>query len=659
MKPNVKDIPNPGRLITDNHPGASRKTTKRLLAADTFAQVGSAETEVHLTGPLGARLGDMIENQVIATDVDALTQPFAVPDERHGRWQSEFWGKYMHSAVPFRDLTGDARLAANIERGLDRILAAQVPDGYIGNYVEERRAAAGRGWDVWGMKYTMMGLIHYCDGAKGGEKSGKALAAAKRLCDYLIAGIGLNGRRGHAVWQTGSWSGMPSSSVLEPVMWLYNRTEDEKYLDFATFIVKGLTEPPTGPRLVDLALKGIPVGERNGYGWKPKEDPVPSEHSRLKAYEMMSCYQGLVEYWEVKRRREKGNSRKVENLLRAAVATVKDIARTEVNLAGGCSSVEEWFHGAEKQHLPASRLQETCVTITWMRLLEKLLAVTVEPWYADEFEKTFYNAYLAALRRDGGEFAAYTPLNGSRSHGMDHCHLHTNCCNANGPRGFLAFLRALIQTRENTAFFNFYASGTAAATLPASGRKVTFDTYTHYPKDGFVRIVNRTPGTNRFTLALRIPAWSAKTTVTVDGKPVAAEVRPGAYCLIERDWTSGDGIDIYFDLATRIHRLPGHVAFTRGPVALARDTRFADGPLDEPLREVALKDDFAPMFTPVRSPGDDIRMAFAALLPLGVHSENPDGALPSVVRFCDYASAANLWRPDHACRLWLPAEIPR
>ncbi len=71
-----------------------------------------------------------------------------------------------------------------------------------------------------------------------------------------------------------------------------------------------------------------------------------------------------------------------------------------------------------------------------------------------------------------------------------------------------------------------------------------------------------------------------------------------------------------------------------------------------------LKDDFAPTFTPVRSPCDDIRMVFAAILPLGVNSENPDGALPSVVRFCDYASAANLWRTDNPCRLWLPVEHP-
>ena len=593
--------------------------------------------ETHLTGPLAARFDAMLAKHVAATDVDTLVRPFAPADEKHGRWQSEFWGKWMHSAAPFAEMTGCPLLKAKVARGLEAILAAQEPGGYIGNYTDETRM--GRGWDVWGVKYTLMGLLHTSDP--------RALEAAKRLCDYLIAELGPNGRRGVAVWQTGSWCGMPSSSVLEPVMWLYNRTHEKRYLDFADFLVRGMTEEEKGPRLVDLALKGVPVADRNGYGFTAAETNVSHKlHNRLKSYEEISCYQGLLEYYQAK-----GG----DDLLRATVMTAKEIAADEVNLAGGCSREENWFHGAAKQHLPSFRLQETCVTVTWMRFMEKLLEVTGDPWCADEFEKTFYNAYLAALRRDGGDFAAYTPLNGSRSSGMDHCHLHLNCCNANGPRGFLAFLRTAFTAKEDTAFVNLYASGVHTAKLPKSGRTVSFDAYTHYPKDRFVRLVNRTPGEQRFTLALRIPAWSAKTVVTVEGEPIA-DVKAGDYLRIDRTWKPGDGIDVFFDLSLRVHRLANHVAFTRGPIALARDTRFGDGPLDEPLREAALAADFAPAFVAVRSGDADIAMAFAAVLPLGAHSENPDGALPSVVRFCDYASAANLWRPDNACRLWLPVE---
>lgn len=53
---------------------------------------------------------------------------------------------------------------------------------------------------------------------------------------------------------TGNYIGMPSSSVLEPVMYLYNRTRQDKYLDFAKYIVKQW-ETPEGPRLISKAMR--------------------------------------------------------------------------------------------------------------------------------------------------------------------------------------------------------------------------------------------------------------------------------------------------------------------------------------------------------------------------------------------------------------------
>ena len=60
---------------------------------------------------------------------------------------------------------------------------------------------------------------------------------------------------------TGNYIGMPSSSVLEPVMYLYNRTRQDKYLDFAKYIVKQW-ETPEGPRLISKAIADIPVAGR-------------------------------------------------------------------------------------------------------------------------------------------------------------------------------------------------------------------------------------------------------------------------------------------------------------------------------------------------------------------------------------------------------------
>ena len=619
------------------------------LATTAAASSSCDGVNVRLRGPVSNRLDKMIRNHVIATDTAYITEPFLEKTERTNRWQTEFWGKYMHAAAPFWVYTGDAQLERNIEYGLANVLKSQEPGGYIGNYPDDVRC--DKGWDVWGMKYTLLGLIHYYDAfrERNPENAKKALAAAERLCDYLIAEIGPNGKRGRVLWETGAWGGLPSSSILEPVVWLYNRTKEQRFLDFATFVVKGMSEPENGPRLIDLALKGVSVADRNSY--MTDKAPKHSHPNRSKAYEMMSCYQGLVEYYETTGRKD---------CLDAAVAAADQIIRDEINIAGGCACAEIWFHGAKKQHLPYTHLQETCVTITWMRLVEKLLALTGDPKYADELEKTFYNIYLASMHPSCAEFAAYTPLNGTRWHCHDHCYMHTDCCNANGPRGFLAFLRAMFSAKDDTAYLNFYVSGKETVTLPKSGVKVAFDSYTVYPSGSGFRLVNHTEGEPRFTLALRIPAWSEKTAVTVNGKAVEG-VKPGAYCRIDRTWKVSDVVEVKLDMTVRPHFLDHAVAYTSGPIALARDTRFHDGAIDMPYHASygggwTPKSFRMPQFVPSRIANDEFWMTFTASIPMSPHYENPEGAKPKTVFFCDYASAGNRWSEDNAYRVWYPCE---
>ena len=618
--------------------------TKSALIRSIFAFSFSAFAgicDVQLKGPIGERLDRMISNHVIGTDVDYITAPFIEKTERRLWWQSEFWGKYMHSAVPYLAYTKSEKLKTDIDRSVSRMISTQEPCGYIGNYPDELRC--GEGWDVWGMKYTMMGFLHYYDATKDEN----TLAACRRLCDYLIGEIGPNGKRGRELWQTGNWSGYASSSVLEPVMWLYKRTKDSRYLDFASYIVKGMTEPQNGPRLLDLALKGVSVADRNEAGYtRNREWSYVCKYGRSKAYEMMSCYQGFLEYFEVTGRRD---------LLDAAVRTAEDIIREEINLAGGCASSEAWFHGAHKQHMPYERLQETCVTTTWMRFCEKLLDMTGDPKWADQIERTFYNAYLAAMKSDGSEFAGYTPLSGNRWHGQHHCHMHTDCCTANGPRGFLCFLNGLFRTKGDAAEFNFYASALVKGKL-STGRTVAFDMYSLYPRSAKARIVSHTEKVGEMPLRLRIPAWSAKTVVKLNGVEQDG-VKAGTYFTLSHEWRLGDVVEIEFDMPVIAHVQHHHAAFTRGPVLLARDSRFADGDHMEPFRRVLRDGQLMKGFSEVRTPSDDIWMAFSATLPIGSHHENPEAYLPTTVFFCDYASAGNTWTRDNHYRTWFPVEL--
>ena len=598
--------------------------------------------DVRLTGPFGERMDAMIRNHVERTDVELLTACFGERNETRKIWQCEFWGKYMHAAAPFATYTKSAALREKLDVGAARVIAAQSPDGYIGNYPDELRFG-NRGWDVWGVKYTLMGLLHHYD-ATGDEKS---LAAAKRLVDFMI-GHFTGGRDVLPMRYTGCFGGLPSCSSLEPVVWLYRRTGERRYLDFASYIVRELTEFADGPQLLKLAK--VPVGDR-------RLEVVPEcrsqiakdrlEHQLLKAYEMMSCHQGLLDYYEVT-----GDRRYLD----ATLATAESIVRDELYVTGGCTAGECWHHGREHQNEPITWMQETCVVTTWMRLCEKLLTVTGDPKWADYLERAFYNVYLAALNRDCSAFAAYTPVNGDRSTGHHHCRMHTNCCNANGPRGFLTVLRGLAQAKGADVFLNFYVSGSFKVKVPDLNEKVAFRTYSRYPKDGDVQIRYVDAKARKFALNLRIPETWAKVRLELNGE--TRDVATTGYLRLDRTWKPGDWITLTFEQPVAKHVLNNAVAFTRGPLLLVRASRFADGDIASPIDVAKVDAKALSSFVRVQSDDPTLYALFSANLPIGLHTSDPDnGNLLRSARFCDYASAANAWTPTDYCRSWIPVAV--
>jgi uncharacterized protein YaaR (DUF327 family) len=205
--------------------------------------------------------------------------------------------------------------------------------------------------------------------------------------------------------------------------------------------------------------------------------------------------------------------------------------------------------------------------------------------------------------------------------------------------------------------------------IPDIGEKVTFETFTLYPAENRVEIYNRTRKTQKFSLKLRIPSWSRKTAIYLNYQPVdGAAVKPGEYYVLDREWKQGDSVIVDFDFSTVSHVVDHHVAFTRGPIVLARDMRFHDGDIGEIVRRDCRKIPGAVPFDgniadgmkiaakSVRAGNKDMWMVCSIPLPMGAHRENPENNLLSEVRFCDFASAGNTWDPTSSYRVWLPIE---
>jgi uncharacterized protein len=583
-------------------------------------------SSVKLQGYLGEKINLCIEKRIKTGDPDYLVEPFRHKEETR-LWQTEFWGKWILSAIAAYEYNHDPYLKQIIDKAVSGLLSAQMADGYIGNYSD---AAALQQWDIWGQKYTLLGLLAYYDIT--GDKN--VLAASRKLADHLLTQVGPGETD---IVKTGNYRGMPSSSILEPMVSLYSHTGDSRYLDFAKYIVLQW-ETPYGPKLISSALNGVPVSERF-----PHPASWWSYENGQKAYEMMSCYDGLLDLYKIT-----GES----SYLKAVELSVRDIIDEEINIAGSGSAFECWYKGAKYQDEPTYHTMETCVTMTWMKLCFNLLRVTGNPVYADEIEKSAYNALLASMKYDGSMIAKYSPLGGIRHDGEEQCGMHINCCNANGPRAFMMLPGFTVMNSADGIYINIYCQG--EATVPYNSKNiVTITQITDYPVSDKIGITINPEKPGTFTIALRIPSWSKNTTLTINGETVK-DVAPGTYKRITRNWSKGDRIELKPDLRGRLVTMSGHQAIIRGPVVLARDARFKDGSIYESA--VIREQDGNVDLKPSASKPGEIWMSFTAPLVLGTDLEG-EFKNPKQVRFCDFASAGNTWGEDSRYLVWIPTTL--
>ena len=603
--------------------------TLLLTQAASAASHGGKITGVRLGGYIGSRIDECIAGRVMTQDLDEILRPYAHKTET-SLWQSEFWGKWMLGACDSYRYNGDKALLSKIEYAVNELLKTQSPDGYIGNYAPEARLAQ---WDVWGQKYTLLGLQAYY----GISHDKRVLDAARRVADYLLSLVGPDGAD---IATLGNYRGLAAGSILEPMVFLYNNTGDVRYLDFAEWIVSRW-ETPAGPQLVSKALAGIPVAER----FLPVPDAMHWTDNGHKAYEMMSCYIGLLELYKVT-----GNP----SYLKAVEMAAGKIIEQEITIAGSASSTECFCHGAQRQTTPAYLSNETCVTYTWMELCDRLYRITGSPVYVDQVEKSMYNALQAALKRGGKNIASYVPLEGFRRIGERQCGLNFNCCEANGPRGFALIPALALTTEANTVYVNLYNPMSGTVVTSAADR-ITLDVATDYPATGSIAVEIGTKKPVAFALALRIPLWSRNNRVSVNGEAITDAILPGSYCKIERLWKPGDKVTLELELEGRLIFLNESQAILRGPVVFARDSRFNDGFVDE---TVAIEHDAGNrvVMSPIGADKPEFAwLAFRVNALTSIYSGDKQSFRPIAV--CDFGSAGNTWDESTRYKVWLPRTI--
>ncbi len=474
----------------------------------------------------------------------------------------EMWGKAVRSGSMFYRYNHDPELKRILQATMKDALSTVRSNGSIA-CVPVDKQPDGRGGDLWERKYTLLGLTQYYWHV---DRSKAVLKAIVNEANSVVDQVG-DSPKADITLQGWSVNGIESSSILEPMVRAYEITGKKRYLEFAKYIIrKGGCK---GANLFEEALYNV-LPRKMGAGYP-------------KAYEMLSIFEGLAEYYRVT-----GDPQAATEIINL----FNSVKEREITLIGNGGADqpyypkwngEAWDDTRFQQSNPKiKRMMETCVGVTWMKFCSQILRLTGDVTAAEYIEKYAYNGLIGAMRPGGDGFSYVNLLNGHKvtnsGWGTTVNGLRVTCCNLNGPMGLAYIPYVEVMQADDGPVVNLWNAAKATAKT-AKGRDVSFSIDTQYPLDGKVKITMGKLKAERFNMKLRIPSWCGSgLEVRVNGEKVE-DVKAGSYLNLTRVWHSGDVISLDFDMRCRLipsHETQGkpagsYVALQYGPTVLARD----------------------------------------------------------------------------------------
>lgn len=453
-------------------------------------------------------------------------------------------------------------IAAGVDEWIARLRSAQRPDGYLNTAYQLGGKA----------RFTNLRDDHelYCAGhlIEAGvahrEATGRRdlLEVALRFADLIDAtfGDGAGKRLGYG--------GHPELELA--LVRLSRLTGEQKYFRLARFFLER-----RGEKLFAAEHK-TPLEKYDGTYWL---DNVPiREHQVIAGHAVRALYLFSAVVDVAAQTGDAGMLAAVDRIWQSATAR-------RMFVTGGLGSSEHNEGFTADYDLPTfDAYQETCASIAFVFLNQRLALLRGEARYADLVEWALYNAVAAGVSLSGDRFFYVNPL---ASHGTHHRRpwYECACCPPNVGRIVATLGGYAYATGEQDLYVNLYLAGSADVDL-GKGR-VRLEVDSAYPWDGRVSLAVRETTAGAFALRLREPGWCpGPVSVRVNGERQAAAPRERGYLVLRRPWRAGDRVEL--DLPMPVRRLEGHplieetadrVALSRGPIVYCLEQADSAAPL--------------------------------------------------------------------------------
>jgi DUF1680 family protein len=541
----------------------------------------------------------------------------------------------------------DPELAKKADEWIDKIVAAQLPDGYINTYYT--LTGLDRRWTDMSMHEDYNGghLIEAAVAYYQTTGKRKLLEVAIRFADHFDALFGPGKRH----WVTGH------QELELALVKLFNVTLDKRYLNLADWLLeerghkRAIGYTWTDWRDTSYAQDVLPV----------KKQTQITGH----AVRAMYLYTGAADVAALT-----GDT----DYMNAMNAVWEDVVYRNYYITGGIGSSGRNEGFSIDYDLPNLQAYcETCASVGMVFWNQRMNRLTGDSKFMDVLERSLYNGALAGLSLSGDRFFYGNPLASLGTHFRREW-FGTACCPANIARLTASVGDYIYGVSTEGIWVNLFIGNSSVLAVGKSEVPIAIET--NYPWEGLVKVKIDPRAKTRFALHLRVPGWAQhqpvpgdlyrftsssdqKISLNINGKPVPVEVKNG-YAVISRDWKKGDIVELGLPLEVRevaahekVTQNSDRIALQRGPLVYCIEGADNEG---KALNVVARKNN---QYTTAFQPdvlGGVVAIQFEALvIEGGSTGENLVHSRQKTVTAIPYYAWAN--RGQNEMQVWLPTQV--
>ncbi len=490
-----------------------------------------------------------------------------------GLEKGEFYGMVFQDSDVAKWLEGvayslivkkDKALEERADAMIDVIEKAQQPDGYLNTYFtikepEHRWQNLQECHELYCAGHMMEAAAAYYD-ATGKDK---LLRVMERMADHIADRFG-----------PGKEPGIPGHQEIEiGLMKLYHITGKEKYRELAQYFIdergrnpEYFKEEKERRGWVHFGIN--PDDKKYNQCFAPVREQNTAEGHSVRAVYMYTAMADLAD------------SIGDRDLFQACERIWENITEKRMYLTGGIGSTGEGEAFTIDYDLPNDMAYaETCASIGMAFFAREMLKHQPSGKYADILERELYNGILSGIQADGKRFFYVNPLEVNPGvSGVLHGYKHVipqrpgwyacACCPPNLVRLIMSLGKYVWSASENVLYAHLFVGGSV------KWDRATVTVESGFPWKGEVRytVCPEKEG-DRFTLAVRIPAYVKEKTVLVNGAaPKRVEEKDG-YLYIDREWKAEDMLELTFPMPVRkvycnpvVRENENCVAIMKGPL---------------------------------------------------------------------------------------------